>query len=405
MATGESGRGYLVPRVAGTAALATALVTGIAVGTASGATGRPVAAHAHVTASATAPGYRMALMRAAAREFRVPAGLLLAVSYNQARGERQGGAPTTQAAGRYADDVYATLRRGASLTTTDGQVLKLVPAPRVRPDRAGLSRLGLGAAPAAASSTPVDCPSTLNCAFVPAAYAQDSSDPSNYGNYDMAGRPDQMLAPGGQPASMKINYIIIHDAEGSYDGTISTFQNPASYVSANYVVRSSDGAVTEMVRPHDVSWGAGDWYINMHAINIENEGFAGQGSTWYTHAEYRSDAALVQYLAAKYGIPLDRQHILGHEDVPRPTHYYTSIHHCDPAPFCNVQHFMALVHGVSDSTEQASGGSLTQGTHQLVTIDPTFATNKPTVTGCSGGRCVTLPTPPASLLHPPPRPR
>jgi hypothetical protein len=113
---------------------------------------------------------------------------------------------------------------------------------------------------------------------VPAAYAQDSSDPGNYGDYDVAGRPDQMLAPGGQPASMKINYIIIHDAEGSYGGTISTFQNPASYVSANYVVRSSDGAVTEMVRPSDVSWGAGDWYINMRAINIENEGFAGPWS-------------------------------------------------------------------------------------------------------------------------------
>src|SRR6266700_3648776 len=94
MATGESGRGYLIPRVAGTAALATALVTGAAVGTASGATGRPMTARAHVTASATAPGYRMALMRAAAREFRVPVGLLLAISYNQTRWERQGGSPS-----------------------------------------------------------------------------------------------------------------------------------------------------------------------------------------------------------------------------------------------------------------------------------------------------------------------
>ena len=500
MATGESGRGYLIPRVAGTAALATALVTGAAVGTASGATGRPMTAHAHGTTSATAPGYRMALMRAAAREFRVPVGLLLAISYNQTRWERQGGSPsidagyglmnlttgsfpaeygrgnpaqpspravaparardtlgaaarllhvpavalknserqnirgaaavladyarkldggvlpaslgawygavaeyssatTMQAAGRYADEVYATLRRGASLTTSDGQVLELAPAPSVRPDRAGLSRLGLGPAPAAASSTPVDCPSTLNCTFVPAAYAQDSSDPGNYGNYDMAGRPDQMLTPGGQTASMKINYIIIHDTEGSYDGTISTFQNPASYVSANYVVRSSDGAVAEMVRPGDVSWGAGDWYINMHAINIENEGFAAQGSTWYTQAEYSSDAALVRYLAAKYGIPLDRQHILGHEDVPGPTNYYTSIQHWDPGPFWNWNHFMALAHGVSDSAEQASGGSLTQGTHQLVTIYPTFANNKPTVTDCSGGSCVTLPTQPANFVY------
>jgi N-acetyl-anhydromuramyl-L-alanine amidase AmpD len=442
----------------------------------------------------------MALMRAAAREFGVPVGLLLAISYNQARWERQGNSPgvdggyglmdltartfpgedgrgdpahpaprnvmlsrahfTLDEATRllqvsavtlktnerqnirgaaavlahyarelgrgglpvslggwygavaeysgdtsagpaqvFADDVYRTLRRGVSLTTADGQVLDLAPAPGVRPDRAQLSRLGLRPVPAAASSAAVDCPSTLNCAFVPAAYAQDSSDPSNYGNYDKAGRPDRMLTPAGQTASMKIRYIIIHDTEGSYDSAISTFQNPAAYVSANYVIRSSDGAVTEMVRPHNVSWGAGNWYVNMHAINIENEGFAAQGSTWYTKAMYRSCAKLVRYLAAKYRIPLDRAHILGHEDVPGPTDYYTSVQHWDPGPFWNWNHFMALVHGVSDPAEQASGGSTSRSTHHLVTIDPTFAANEPAVTDCSGTKCVTLPAQPANFVY------
>jgi N-acetylmuramoyl-L-alanine amidase len=74
--------------------------------------------------------------------------------------------------------------------------------------------------------------------------------------------------------------------------------------------------VTEMLRPYDVAWDAHNWYINMHAINIETEGFAAQGGTWYAKAMYSSCAALVRYLAARYGIPLDRQHILGHEDVP-----------------------------------------------------------------------------------------
>ena len=36
----------------------------------------------------------MALIRAAAREFRVPVRLLLAISYNQSRWERQGDAPS-----------------------------------------------------------------------------------------------------------------------------------------------------------------------------------------------------------------------------------------------------------------------------------------------------------------------
>ena len=485
-------------RVRATALLAS-LVTAAVVGMGGGGTGLAVALPSHARPAVAASESRMALMQAAAREFDVPAGLLLAISYDQTRWGSPGASPSIDGgyglmdltarmfpvtggrgdpahpasrnvtlarthftldeaahllhvsvrtlmtserqnirgaaavlaqyarqlgrgrlpstlggwygavaeysgdisagtARAFADDVYRTLRSGASLTTADGQFLKLAPAPGVHPDRAQLARLGLRPAEAARASSPADCPAALNCRWLPAAYAQDSG-PTDYGDYAKAGRPDHMLTPASQPASMKIKYIIIHDTEGSYNSAISTFQNPESYVSANYVIRSSDGAVTEMVRPHNVSWGAADWYVNMHAINIENEGFAAQGATWYTKALYRSCAALVRYLAAKYGIPLDRQHILGHEDVPGPTDYYTSIQHWDPGPFWNWNHFMALVHGVSDHAEQASGGSLSRGAHGLVTIDPTFATNKPTVTDCSGGSCVTLPQQPANFVY------
>ena len=299
-----------------------------------------------------------------------------------------------QTAQSFADSVFATLAHGASLTTPDRQVMDLPGTPGVQPDWAQLARLGLRRTPAAGA--PVDCPSTVSCTFTPAAYAQDDpNDPSNYGNYDRAGRPSRMVTPGGRPATMSIRYIIIHDTEGSYSSAISTFQDPASHVSANYVIRSRDGAVTEMVRPANVSWGAGDWYVNMHAINIENEGFAAQGRTWYAAAMYRSDAALVRYLAATYGIPLDRQHILGHEDVPGPTDSLTAAQHWDPGPFWNWNHFMALVHHVSDGTEQARGGSLIRGTHHLVTIDPTFAANMPTVTDC----CTTVAKQPANFVY------
>ena len=60
MATGKSGRRPRILRVAGTATLATSLVTGMAAGTASGATGWPMMSRAHATATATAPGHRMA---------------------------------------------------------------------------------------------------------------------------------------------------------------------------------------------------------------------------------------------------------------------------------------------------------------------------------------------------------
>jgi hypothetical protein len=50
---------------------------------------------------------------------------------------------------------------------------------------------------------------------------------------------------------------------------------------------------------------------------------------------------------------------------------------------------MALVRGVSDATEQASGGTASRGTHHLVTIDPTFAVKQPTITDCPPTGCVT----------------
>jgi N-acetyl-anhydromuramyl-L-alanine amidase AmpD len=487
---------------AGTAVLAAVLMTSLALGAGGGGPrGLAAAAYLRGHAGSAAPGRTMALMRAAAAEFGVPSRLLLAISYDQTRWDRPGGAAsvdggygvmdltaksfpagdgrgdparpagrlvtmarthdtlddaarllrlpaatlktderqnirgaaavlaryarglaggrlpaslgawygavaaysgdTTAATARaFADGVFHTLRSGASLTTTDGQAVDLPATPGLRADRAQLARLKLAASPKRAATTPVDCPATISCTWVPAAYAQDDpNDPGNYGDYDTASRPNTMPTPTGQTAPMKIGYIVIHDTEGSYDSTISTFQNPASYVSANYVVRSSDGAVTEMVRPHNVSWGAGDWYVNMHAINIENEGFAAQGRTWYTKALYTSTAALVRYLAAKYHIPLDRQHILGHDDLAGPTDDLTASQHWDPGPFWNWNHFMALVRGVSDSAQQASGGSLARGSHQVVTIDPTFAGNQPTITDCQSGGCVTLPKQPANFVY------
>jgi hypothetical protein len=470
------------------------VVSLMAAGAAAGAAKAPPA-----NSGAVALGQRMAEFRAAAREFGVPARLLLAISYNQSRWEREsgvpslnggfglmdltartlpadeargdpsrmarqgntvvrahytlddaarllgvpvttletserqnirgaaavlahyargladgalpaslsdwygavaeyGGATSEQAAQRFADDVYATARTGESLRTSDGQFLELPATPGLQSNYAQLGKLRL-AVTRSVPSTDVDCPAALECTFLPAAYAQDSSDPGDYGNYDRAGRPDSMLDPAGNPASMRISYIVIHDTEGSYDSAINTFQNPATYVSANYVVRSADGAVTEMVRPHDVSWGTGNWYVNMHAVNIENEGFAAQGGTWYTEAMYRSTAALVRYLAARYRIPLDRKHILGHEEVPGPTDYYTSVQHWDPGPFWNWDHFMALVHGISDSAERAAGGSVSRGFHQLLMIDPTFARNEPVVSDCPSTGCVRLPAQPANFVY------
>lgn len=297
------------------------------------------------------------------------------------------GASDMAAAQSFADDVYATLQTGASLTTNDNQTLSLAANPSLMPDKTGAPQIAPLAAPlrqTAPSTGNVDCPSVLNCRFIPAAYAPDDpNDPTNYGNYDPANRPQDMA----------VKYIVIHDTEGSYDSAISHFQDPTSYVSGNYIIRSSDGAITEMVRPTDVSWGAGDWYVNMHAINIEHEGIATQGGTWYTEAMYKSSATLVRWLAAKYNIPLDRQHIIGHDNVPTLSGARMAGQHWDPGPYWDWNHYMDLLHA------PIHDGLAVSRRTKVLTISPNFATNHQTITDCSTGTCVTLPEQGSNLVY------
>lgn len=133
----------------------------------------------------------------------------------------------------------------------------------------------------------------------------------------------------------RIQYVIIHTTQGSYAGSISWFQNPDSNVSAHYVIRSSDGEVTQMVQNKDIAWHAGNWDYNVHSIGIEHEGYVEQPG-WYTDSLYRSSAALTRWLCDTYGIPRDRNHIIGHNQVPGTTH-------TDPGPLWDWNWYMSLV--------------------------------------------------------------
>jgi hypothetical protein len=280
----------------------------------------------------------------------------------------------------FADDVYQILRTGAGRTTRNGWRIQLPGDSTVTPRR-DAGTLGPRADATSTDPTAAECPAGLNCRFVPAAYAwTDTSNANAYGNYDPANRP----ADGN-----KIRYIMIHDTEGSYDGTVSEFLDPKVEVSAHYVIRSSDGAVTQMVRTKDIAWHAGNWNMNTQSIGIEHEGHAVDGATWYTDAMYRSSAKLVRYLAARYGIPLDREHIIGHEDVTNPNHYADS--HWDPGPFWDWDKYLRLLGAPVD--RPAFGG-------QLVRIAPTFATNRPAFTYCPTGTssCRDVPAQPSNAL-------
>lgn len=53
----------------------------------------------------------------------------------------------------------------------------------------------------------------------------------------------------------------------------------------------------------------------------------------------------MRFLADRYQIPLDRAHILGHEEVPGGSMARQKSMHWDPGPFWDWDHYMRLVRG------------------------------------------------------------
>ena len=268
---------------------------------------------------------------------------------------------------RFAREVYAVIRHGAARTTNDGQRVRLRAHPGVHVATGQVRALAL-TSPRNTRPARVDCPRSLGCESVPAPYEQYGPAATDYGNHDLANRP----------RDLKIDDIVIHDTEGSWDTALQLVQDP-TYLGWHYTVRSSDGQIAAHMDPKDVGWHAGNWYVNMHSIGVEHEGFAAQGATWYTESLYESSAALVRHLAHAYDVPLDRAHIIGHDQVPGITPANVAGMHWDPGPYWDWAHYMALLgHPIS---ARGHGGD-------LVTVRPDFATNQQPVTGCDpDGTC------------------
>ncbi|GGO48337.1 N-acetylmuramoyl-L-alanine amidase [Streptomyces lasiicapitis] len=122
-----------------------------------------------------------------------------------------------------------------------------------------------------------------------------------------------------RPSSYPINYVIIHVTQETYADTLAIFKNPAKKVSAHYVVRSADGHIAQCVRERNVGWHAGNWSYNTRSIGIEHEGWVDQPE-YFTDEMYEQSAALTAAICKKYGIPKNREHIIGHVEVPGTDH-------------------------------------------------------------------------------------
>lgn len=257
----------------------------------------------------------------------------------------------------FADQVFTTIGQGATLETPSGQIVNLS-AQSIKPNKNTTKALHLKENK---KGNDVDCPNGLDCEWIPAAYQKFSNNDTDYGNYDLANRPKDDL---------DIKYIIIHDIEGTYQEGVNTFLGQ-SYVSAHYVVRETDGHIAEMVKPKDVAWQAGNWYVNTHSIGIEHGGTAVEGASWFSEPMYHASARLVKYLAHKYDIPLDRQHILGHDNVSGLSPSSQSGMHWDPATYWDWGHFFEILGAPFHNKGKKHS--------DVVTINPNFHKNKPPV--------------------------
>ena len=149
------------------------------------------------------------------------------------------------------------------------------------------------------------------------------------GNYTSASRP----------SSNPIDKIVVHVTQGSWSSAINWFKDSRAGVSAHYTVRSSDGVIAQPVQEKDIAYDAGFWPYNQTSIGIEHEGYVSDPK-WFTDAMYRSSAKLSAYLCKKYGIPIDRSHIIGHNEVPNATH-------TDPGSNWNWTKYMEYVRSYS----------------------------------------------------------
>lgn len=162
------------------------------------------------------------------------------------------------------------------------------------------------------------------------------------------------------PRTTPVKAVVIHYTEGSYAGCISWFKNCQSSVSAHYVIRSSDGQVTQMVHEADKAWHARS--ANAYTIGIEHEAY---GNIWsfFTEEMYRSSADLVRNICSRHetisghrtfyrdtldnGTCLNKGvHDLGGEDACtkiRGHQHYPNQSHTDPGPYWDWNYYYKLI--------------------------------------------------------------
>jgi hypothetical protein len=137
-----------------------------------------------------------------------------------------------------------------------------------------------------------------------------------------------------RPGDFPIDRVVIHVTQGSYASALKVFKDPSHGAAAHYVVRK-DGHVAQMVRELDVAFHAGNRDMNERSVGIEHEGFVDRPQD-FTAEMYEASARLTADICHRYAIPVDRQHIIGHGEVP-------GTDHTDPGKHWDWPRYLRLV--------------------------------------------------------------
>jgi len=196
----------------------------------------------------------------------------------------------------YAHRVFATLARGGTFPARAGEVVQL-PKHELPP------------------SLTLDISSRLHT-LATAQYPGAEWIPTSCANKCTVGR-----------AGAKVEFVVVHDTEGGWDASVATLQNDPGK-SVQYII-GSDGRIGQFVTEDTTAYHAGNFHYNQRSIGIEHVGYATKP---FSEAEYAASAKLVDHLTKKYGIPKDRAHIIGHDQIPNGNRIPPSSAACAASP-------------------------------------------------------------------------
>jgi hypothetical protein len=127
--------------------------------------------------------------------------------------------------------------------------------------------------------------------------------------------------------------------EAEIPSALSRFQTAGEVASAHYII-TTIGDIWQVVSNSDTAYHCGNLVYNQQSIGIELEGWADGNPdfSWQTDAQLNALLSLIRCLSTQYGIPLDRAHIIGHNQVPdqsNPNFWGGASSHYDPGAWWN----------------------------------------------------------------------